>query len=61
MIMLDFICMGSTELFGTGIEKFEIEIYVSSWIRTHATPRHDQWNSALDRSATLVRYQVGYL
>ena len=23
-------------------------------------PRHDQWNGALDRSATLVRYHLGY-
>ena len=25
----------------------------------HATPRHDQWNSAFDRSTMFVRYQVG--
>ena len=37
--MLDFICMGSADLFGTEMErKFKMKIYVSSGIRTHATP-----------------------
>ena len=36
-------------LFGqAGIEKFQMKIYVSSGIRTQATPRNDQWNSTLD-------------
>ena len=53
--MLDFIRMGSAKLFGTGM------IYVFSGIWTHATPLHDRWISALDRSASLVRYQVEHL
>ena len=42
-----------------GSEKFKMKIYVSSGIRTHtpASPRQESC-SALDRSATLVRYQV---
>ena len=42
-----------------GSEKFKMKIYVSSGIRTHipAIPRLECC-SALDRSATLVRYQV---
>ena len=59
--MLDFIYMGSTDLFGTGSEKIKMEIYVSIGKRTHATPVHDRKVSALDRSATLVRYQVEHL
>ena len=42
-------------------EKFKMKIYVSSGIRTHALPFHDRKVSALDRSATLVKYQVEYL
>ena len=38
-----------------------MKIYVSSGIRTHTTPVHDGKVSALDRSATLVRYQVEHL
>ena len=36
--MLDFICMGSAELFGTGRErkKIKLEIYVFNEIRTNA-------------------------
>ena len=41
-------------------EKFKMKMYVSSGIRTHTTPA-DRKVSALDRSATLVRYQVEYL
>ena len=41
-----------------GSEKFKMKIYVSSGIRTHTAPVHDRKVSALDRSATLVRYQV---
>ena len=42
-----------------GSEKFKMKIYVSSGIRTHtpASPRQESC-SALDRSATLVRYKV---
>ena len=62
MVMLDFIYMGSADLFGTaergGSEKFKMKIYVSSGI---LTPVHDRKVSALDRSATLVRYQVEHL
>ena len=57
MVMLDFIYMGSADLFG----KFKMNIYASIWIWTHTTPVHDSEVSALDRSATLVRYQVEYL
>ena len=60
--MLDFIYMGSDDLFGTGrSEKFKMKIYVSSGIRTHTTPVHDMKVRALDRSAILVRYQVEHL
>ena len=41
-----------------GSEKFKMKIYVSSGIRTHTAPVHDRKVSTLDRSATLVRYQV---
>ena len=44
-----------------GSEKFKMKIYASSSIRTHATQVHDRKVSALDRSATLVRYQVEHL
>ena len=43
-----------------GSEKFKMK-YVSSGIRTHTMPVHDRQGSALDRSATLVRYQVEHL
>ena len=39
----------------------KMKIYVSSGIRTHTTPVHDRKVGALDRSATLVRYQVEHL
>ena len=42
-------------------ENFKMKIYVSSGIWTHATPPHDRRISALDRSATLVGYQVEYV
>ena len=64
MVMLDFIYMGSADLFGTGRErkkKIKMQICVSSGIRTHAKPLNDRNVSALDRSATLVRYQVEHL
>ena len=60
--MLDFIYMGSAELFGKGKErKFKMKIYDSSGIRIHTTPVNDSKVSALDRSSTLVRYQVEHL
>ena len=60
--MLDFIYMGSADPFGTGAsEKFKMKIYVSSGIRTHTTQVHDKKVSALDHSATLVRYHVEHL
>ena len=60
--MLDFIYMGSADLFRTGgSEKFKMKIYISSGMRTYTTPVHDRNVSALDRSATLVRYQVEHL
>ena len=44
-----------------GSEKCKMKIYVSSRIRNHTTSVHDRKVSALDRSATLVRYQVEHL
>ena len=44
-----------------GSEKFKMKIYVSSGIRTHTPPVHDRKVGALDRSVTLVRYQVEHL
>ena len=44
-----------------GSETLKITIYVSSGIRTQTTPVNDRKVSALDRSATLVRYQVEHL
>ena len=60
--MLDFIYIGSADLFGTGRgEKFKMKIYDSSGILTLTLPVHDRTVSALDHSATLVRYQVEHL
>ena len=43
MVMLDFICMGSAELFGTGGGgEFKMKIYVFSGIHTHAMPLYDR-------------------
>ena len=62
MVMLDFIYMGTADLFETGRErKIQNEIYVSSGIRTHTMQVYDKKVSALDHSATLVRYQVEHL
>ena len=62
MVMLDFIYMGSADLFGTErSEKLKMKICVTSGIRTHTTPENDRKVSALDRSATLVRYQMEHL
>ena len=62
MVMLVFIYMGSADLFGTGRErKIQNENICSSGIRTHNTPVHDRIVSTLDRSATLVRYQMEHL
>ena len=45
-----------------GSEKFKMKKkYVSKGIRNQAMPFHDRKVNALDRSATLVRYQVVYL
>ena len=60
MDMLDFICNGSVDLFGTGRErKIQNEnICLQRDSNLHpASPRQESC-SALDRSATLVRYQV---
>ena len=60
MNMLDFICNGSVDLFGTGRErKIQNEnICLQRDSNPHpASPRQESC-SALDRSATLVRYQV---
>ena len=64
MAMLDFIYMGSADMFGTERErnKFKMKMFVSSGIRTPAMSLHDRKVScALDRTATLVIYQVEYL
>ena len=58
--MLDFICNGSVDLFGTGRErKIQNEnICLQRDLNPQpASPRQESC-SALDRSATLVRYQV---
>ena len=44
-----------------GSEKIKMKLYDSSRIRTYTMPVHDREVSALDRSATLVRYQVEHL
>ena len=62
MVMLDFICMAPLSCSERGgSEQFKMKIYVSSGIRTHATPLRDKLASALDRTATLITYQVEYL
>ena len=62
MVMLDFIYMGSADLFGTGRErKIQNENICFQLDSNPATPLHDMKDSALDRPATLVRYQVEYL
>ena len=59
MVMLDFIYMGSTDLFGTERErKFQNE---NICFQQDSNPHHAREVSALDRSAKLVRYQVEYL
>ena len=50
-----------TSLERGGSENFKMKIYVSSEIRIHTTPVHDRKVSALDRSTTLIRYQVEHL
>ena len=59
--MLDFIYMGSADLFGMERERTiqnEKNMFPGG---TQATPFHDRKVSALGRSATLVKYQVEYL
>ena len=63
MVMLDFINMGSADLFETRRErKIQNEniCFKQDSNPRNATPQHKKV-SALDRSATLVRYQVEYL
>ena len=58
--MLDFIYIGSVDLFGTGRErKIQNEniCFQRDSNPQHASPRQES-HSALDRSATLVRDQV---
>ena len=58
--MLDFIYMGSADLFGMGKErKIQNENLFPAGFEL--TPVHERKVSALDRSATLVRYQVEHL
>ena len=53
MDMLDFICNGSIDLFGSGRERqIQNENICLKRDRTHTTPVHDRKVSALDRSAT---------
>ena len=62
MVTLDFIYMGSADLFGMGSErKIQNENTYFQQNSNHATPIHDRKVSALDRSVTQVRYQVEYL
>ena len=44
-----------------GSENFKMKIYLSNGIQTRTTPVQGRKVSALDRSATLVRYQVEHL
>ena len=55
MIMLDFICIGSTELFGTGWDWKNQNENMSQ-----AGFEQRQWNSSLDRLAMLAIYQMVY-
>ena len=87
--MLDFIYMGSADLFVQDLVWLIVSYQVNghAWFHLHGlrwpvrngegaknskwkymfqagfqpTPRHDRKVSALDRSATLLRYQVEYL
>ena len=58
--MFDFIYMGSADLFGTErerkIQNENIQKDENEKIRTHTTPVNDRKVSALDLSATLIRY-----
>ena len=61
--MLDFIYMGSANLFGTGRER-KIQNENICLQQDSNSPHASPWqesHSALDRSATLVRYQVEHL
>ena len=62
MDMLDFIYMDTADLFGTGRErKIQNENMFPAGFEPHpASPRQES-HSALDRSATLVRYHVEHL
>ena len=57
--MLDFIYMGSADLFITGRERKIRKENIC--LQRDSNPVHDRKVSALDRSATLVRYQVEHL
>ena len=63
MVMLDFIYMGSADLFGKVRErKIQNEnMFPAGFGPTPLTPVHDRKVIALDRSATLVRYNLEYL
>ena len=62
MVMLDFIYMGSADLFGTGREqKIQNENICSQRDSNHTKPAHDRNVSVLDRAVTLVRYQIDHL
>ena len=57
MDMLDFICMGSADMFGTEREqKIKDQNTCLQWDSNprHATPHHDRKLSALDHSATAL-------
>ena len=56
--MLDFMCMGGAGLFGTGRErKIQNENIIMFPVGFEPKPRHKSI-SAVERSITLVRYQV---
>ena len=62
MVTLDFIYIGSADLFVTGREqKIQNEniFFQRDSNPLHATPRQENQRS-LDRSVTLIRYQMEY-
>ena len=64
MVMLDFIYMGSADLFRTGRERKIQNEKIMFPAGFEPTPRQSTTGrkvSALDRSATLVRYQEEHL
>ena len=62
MVMLDFIYMGPADLFATGRErKIQNKNMFPAGFEPELRQSTTKKVSALDRSATLVRYQVEHL